>query len=87
MGLLKNMLMGGALGAIQKGHLASKHFMESEENQIRLDIMFPPNLAPEKYMVTAADAADAQRIGAMHRNQTNFARGQGFAEAAGIAGS
>ena len=77
MGLLKNILMGGALGAIQKGHLASQHFMESPENQVRLDVMFPSNLAPQGYMATAADADDAQRIAAMHRNATKFGAYEG----------
>ena len=86
MGLLKNMLMGGALGAIQKGHLASQQFMESPENQIRLHTMFPPSVNPDMYMTDADNAADAQRIQAMHRVHTNFARGDGFMEAAGIAG-
>ena len=37
-------------------------------------------------MTDADNAVDAARIQAMHRVHTNFARGQGFAEAAGIAG-
>ena len=86
MGLFKTMLAAGALGAAQKGHMASKWFMESPENDARIKTMFPPTMNPEMYMTDADNAVDADRIGAMHRVHTNFARGDGFAEAAGIAG-
>ena len=86
MGLIKTMMMAGAWGAAQKGHIASKWFMESPENDARIKTMFPPTLNEHMYMTDADNAVDAQRIEAMHRVHTNFARGDGFAEAAGIAG-
>ena len=86
MGLIRTMLAAGALGAAQKGHIASRYFMESPENDARIHTMFPPTLNEHMYMTDADNAADAQRIEAMHRVHTNFARGDGFMEAAGIAG-
>ena len=63
---------GGAAGnAYIKGHLASEHFM-GPENQPRLDTMFPPNMEPEPYLVTAMDAFDSEHIGVMHRNATRW---------------
>ena len=81
------MLAAGALGAAQKGHMASKWFMESPENDARIQTMFPQTMNEEMYMTDADNAVDAQRIEAMHRVHTNFARGDGFLEAAGIAGA
>ena len=86
MGLFKTMLAAGALGAAQKGHMASKWFMESPENDSRIKVMFPPTMNPEMYMTDADNAQAAEHIQTMHRVHTNFARGDGFAEAAGIAG-
>ena len=40
MGLLKNILMGGAIGAYYKGNRASQHW-DSEENRARMHTMFP----------------------------------------------
>ena len=40
MGLLKNVLMGGAIGAYYKGHHASQEW-DSDENRARMHIMFP----------------------------------------------
>ena len=40
MGLLKNILMGGAIGAYYKGNRASQHW-DSDENRARMHIMFP----------------------------------------------
>ena len=80
------MLAAGALGAAQKGHMASKFFMESPENDARIHTMFPQTMNEHMYMTDADNAVDAQRIEAMHRVHTNFARGDGFMEAAGIAG-
>ena len=83
---MKTMMMAGALGAAQKGHMASKWFMESPENDARIKTMFPPTMNPEMYMTDADNAQAAETIRAMHRVHTNFARGDGFMEAAGIAG-
>ena len=41
MGLLKNVLMGGAIGAYYKGQHASQQW-DSEENKSRMHTMFPP---------------------------------------------
>ena len=82
MGLIRTMLAAGALGAAQKGHIASRYFMESPENDARIKTMFPPTLNEHMYMTDADNAADAQRIEAMHRVHTNFAQGDGFLEAA-----
>ena len=86
MGLMKTMMMAGALGAAQKGHMASKWFMESPENDSRLHVMFPPTMNPHMYETDADNALASEHIETMHRVHTNFARSDGFAEAAGIAG-
>ena len=80
------MLAAGALGAAQKGHMASKWFMESPENDSRLQVMFPPTLNEHMYQTDADNALASEHIETMHRVHTNFARGDGFMEAAGIAG-
>ena len=86
MGLIKNMLMAGALGAAQKGNMASQWFMESPENDSRLHVMFPPTMNPNMYETDADNALGSEHIKAMHRVHTRFAQGDGFMEAAGIAG-
>ena len=86
MGLMRTMLAAGALGAAQKGHMASKWFMESPENDSRLQVMFPPTVNPNMWETDADNALGSEHIETMHRVHTNFARGDGFAEAAGIAG-
>ncbi len=86
MGLFKTMLAAGALGAAQKGHMASKWFMDSPENDARLHVMFPPTMNPNMYETDADNALGSEHIETMHRVHTNFARSDGFMEAAGIAG-
>ena len=86
MGLIKNMLVAGALGAAQKGHMASKWFMESPENDSRLHVMFPPTMNPNMWETDADNALGSEHIETMHRVHTNFARGDGFMEAAGVMG-
>ena len=86
MGLIKNMLMAGALGAAQKGNMASQWFMESPENDSRLHVMFPPTMNPNMYETDADNALGSERIEAMHRVHTRFAQGDGFMEAAGVMG-
>ena len=86
MGLIKNMLVAGALGAAQKGHMASKWFMESPENDARLHVMFPPTMNPNMWETDADNALGSEHIETMHRVHTRFAQGEGFMEAAGIAG-
>ena len=86
MGVFKTMLAAGALGAAQKGHMASKWFMESPENDARIHTMFPPTMNPNMWETDADNALGSEHIETMHRVHTNFARGDGFMEAAGIAG-
>ena len=86
MGLIKNMLMAGALGAAQKGNMASQWFMESPENDSRLHVMFPPTMNPNMYETDADNALASEHIETMHRVHTRFAQGEGFMEAAGLAG-
>ena len=86
MGLIKNMLMAGALGAAQKGNMASQWFMESPENDARLHVMFPPTMNPNMWETDADNALASEHIETMHRVHTRFAQGDGFMEAAGIAG-
>ena len=48
--------------------------------------MFPPTMNPNMWETDADNALGSEHIETMHRVHTNFARGEGFAEAAGIAG-
>jgi len=86
MGLIKNMLMAGALGAAQKGNMASQWFMESPENDSRLHVMFPPTMNPNMWETDADNALASEHIETMHRVHTRFAQGDGFMEAAGVMG-